>query len=342
MFFSAGSKSFGQFYSGSQLNFGKSRVQYNDFLWLYFKFDKFDTYYYLNGKELAQYCAEYTDKHMKEIELELQSVLEQKIQFIIFNNLSDLKQSNIGIYGDWDSYNTGGVTRIIGGKVLIYFDGDYRHFDQQIRAGITQVLLNQMMYGTGIGAQIKNNALFTMPDWYMNGLISFVSRPWDSELDNAVMDAVLTKKHFKINSLSGIDAAYAGHSIWQYIAANYGDAAIPNVVYMTRLTRSIEKGFLNVLGVPYNTVVENWTSYYKELYKRQIAQREAPAGSPLNGKNKPDKVFRQLKISPDGNTAAYCTWNLGIYKIFLLDLETGKKKRIYRGGYRLAEKPDLT
>ena len=334
--------SFGQFYSGSQLNFGKSRVQYNDFLWLYFKFGKFDTYYYLNGKELAQYCAEYSDKHIKEIELGLESVLEQKIQFIIFNNLSDLKQSNIGIYGEWDSYNTGGVTRIIGGKVLIYFDGDYSHFDQQIRAGITQVLLNQMMYGTGIGAQIKNNALFTMPDWYMNGLISFISKPWDSYLDNAVMDAVLNKKPAKINSLTGLDAAYAGHSIWQYIARTFGDAAIPNIVYMTRLSRSIEKGFQNVLGVPYNTVVENWLRYYKELYSRQLAQRENPPGDPLNKKNKPDRVFRQLRISPDGNTAAYCTWNLGIYKIFLLNLETGKTKRIYRGGYRLAEKPDFS
>ncbi len=334
--------SFGQFYSGSQLNFGKSRVQYNDFLWLYFKFGKFDTYYYLNGKELAQYCAEYSDKHIKEIELGLESVLEQKIQFIIFNNLSDLKQSNIGIYGEWDSYNTGGVTRIIGGKVLIYFDGDYSHFDQQIRAGITQVLLNQMMYGTGIGAQIKNNALFTMPDWYMNGLISFISKPWDSYIDNAVMDAVLNKKPAKINSLTGLDAAYAGHSIWQYIARTFGDAAIPNIVYMTRLTRSIEKGFQNVLGVPYNTVVENWLRYYKELYSRQLAQRENPPGDPLNKKNKPDRVFRQLRISPDGNTAAYCTWNLGIYKIFLLNLETGKTKRIYRGGYRLAEKPDFS
>ena len=332
----------GQFYSGSQLNFGKSRVQYNDFLWLYFKFEKFDTYYYLNGKELAQYCAQYTDKHMKEIELELQSNLEQKIQFIIFNNLSDLKQSNIGIYGDWDSYNTGGVTRIIGGKVLIYFDGDYSHFDQQIRAGIAQVLLNQMMYGTGIGAQIKNNALFTMPDWYMNGLISFISRPWDSELDNTVMDAVLNKKLVKVNSLTGLDAAYAGHSVWQYIAKTFGDAAIPNIVYMTRVTRSIEKGFMNVLGLPYSTVAENWLKYYRELYSRQLAQRENPPGNPLNKKNKPDRVFRQLKISPDGNTAAYCTWNLGIYKIFLVDTETGKKKRIYRGGYRLAEKPDFS
>ncbi|MFZ4515503.1 MAG: hypothetical protein ACOYN3_04255, partial [Acidimicrobiia bacterium] len=118
-----------QFYNGSQLTFGKSRVQYSDFLWLNFRFDKFDTYYYLNGKELAMYAAEYADKHIKEIELDLQSNLEEKIQFIIFNTLSDLKQSNIGLFGDWDYYNTGGVTRIIGGRVLLFFDGNYEHFD---------------------------------------------------------------------------------------------------------------------------------------------------------------------------------------------------------------------
>ena len=32
--------------------------------------------------------------------------MDAKIQFIIFNNLSDLKQSNIGLYGDWEYYNT--------------------------------------------------------------------------------------------------------------------------------------------------------------------------------------------------------------------------------------------
>jgi hypothetical protein len=96
-----------QFYNGSQLTFGKSRVQYNDFLWLYFRFEKFDTYYYLNGRELALYASEYADKHIKEIEISLQSNLEEKIQFIIFNKLSDLKQSNIGLFGDWDYYNTG-------------------------------------------------------------------------------------------------------------------------------------------------------------------------------------------------------------------------------------------
>jgi hypothetical protein len=331
-----------QFYNGSQLTFGKSRVQYTNFLWTYFRFDKFDTYFYQNGKELAQYTAEYADKHMKEIELNLQSNLEEKIQFIIFNTLTDLKQSNIGVYGDWDYYNTGGVTRIIGGRVLLFFDGNYDHFDQQIRAGIAQVILNNMIYGTGIGAQIKNNALFTMPEWYMNGLISYVSRKWDPEIENQVRDAIMNRQYEKFNSLTGLEAMYAGHALWNYIALKFGAASIPNIVYMARLSRSVEKGFQYVLGYSFKSIVSEWLNFYKEIYSNQDIGRTIPDGKTLNTKNKPDRVYGQLKLNPEGNTVVYTTHNLGIYKVFLQDIETGKKKRIYRGGYRLAERPDYS
>ncbi len=331
-----------QFYNGSQLTFGKSRVQYNDFLWLYFRFEKFDTYYYLNGKELAIYTSEYADKHIKEIELSLQSNLEEKVQFIIFNKLSDLKQSNIGLFGDWDYYNTGGVTRIIGGRVLLFFDGNYEHFDQQIRAGIAQVILNNMIYGTGIGAQIKNNALFTVPEWYLNGLISFISRKWDAEIENQVRDAILNKRYEKFNGLSGMEATNAGHSLWNYVAMKYGAASIPNIVYMARLSRNVERGFQYVIGVSFQAVVQEWLAFYKEVYTKQEIGRTAPEGDLINKRKKPDRTYRELKIGPDGNKLAYVTHDLGIYKVFIQDAETGKKRRIYRGGYRLADRPDYS
>ncbi len=331
-----------QFYNGSQLTFGKSRVQYNDFLWLYFRFEKFDTYYYLNGKELALYTSEYADKHIKEIEVSLQSNLEEKVQFIIFNKLSDLKQSNVGLFGDWDYYNTGGVTRIIGGRVLLFFDGNYEHFDQQIRAGIAQVILNNMIYGTGIGAQIKNNALFTVPEWYMNGLISFISRKWDAEIENHVRDAILNKKYDKFNGLTGLEATYAGHSLWNYIAMKYGAASVPNIVYMARMSRNVERGFQFVVGTSFQSVVQEWLAFYKEVYTNQESGRTTPQGEMINKRKKPDRVYRTLKICPDGNKIAYTTHDLGIYKVFIQDTETGKKRRIYRGGYRLADRPDYS
>lgn len=332
----------GQFYNGSQLTFGKSRVQYNNFLWLYFKFEKFDTYYYLNGRELALYTAEYADKHIKEIERVLQTNLEEKIQFIIFNNLSDLKQSNIGLFGDWEYYNTGGVTRIIGGRVLLFFDGNYRHFDQQIRAGITQVILNNMINGTGIGSQIKNTTLFTVPEWYVNGLISFISHRWDADIENHIRDAILNKRFDKFNNLTEMDATYAGHSLWNYIEMKYGATAIPNIIYMARVSRNVERGFQYSIGLSLSTVLVDWLAYYKELYGMQDSERTTPGGDIVNKRNKPSRVYRSLKIDPSSGNVAYATHELGIYKIFIQDLEKGRKKRVFRGGYRLADRPDYS
>ncbi len=331
-----------QFYNGSQLTFGKSRVQYNDFLWNHFRFDKFDTYFYLNGKELATYTAEYADKHIKEIEMELEFNLEEKIQFIIFNNLSDLKQSNIGLTGDWDSYNTGGVTRIIGGKVLIYFDGNYDHFEQQIRAGITQVILNEMIYGAGIGAQIKNNALFTIPEWYLNGLISYVSRKWNTDIDNKIRDAILAGKYEKFNRLTGLEAAFAGHSLWYYISLKYGESTIPNIVYMARLSRNIEKGFMYVLGISFKDLVVEWLNFYQGVYSSEEITRTKSSGLSINKKTKRDRVYSQCKFSPDSNILSYCTHELGVYRVYLKNLGTDKTKKIFKGGYRIAEKPDYS
>ncbi len=317
-------------------------MQFRNFLWEYFRFEKFDTYYYLNGRELAMFAAEYADTHIKEIETELQSTLEAKVQFIIFNNLTDLKQSNIGLEQEEESYNTGGVTKIIGGKVMVYFDGNYEHFERQIRAGIAQVILNQMIYGSGVGQQIKNNAIFTMPDWYMNGLISYISEKWNPEMDNRVKDAILNKKYEKFNHLMGEEATWAGHSLWNYIAMKYGESSIPNIVYIARLNRNVEKGFLYVLGISFKDLITNWLNFYKGVYKAEDLSRTDPSGDKVVKKPKAEKIYRQLKISPDGKYAAFCVHYLGIYKVYLYNFETKKCRRIYRGGYRISDKPDFS
>ena len=122
-----------QFYNGSNMNFGKSRVQWSNTIWFYFRYDQMDTYFYLNGEELAKYTAQYAENQIPLIERRLQTTLNDKIQFIVFNSLGDLKQSNIGLSSEMQ-YNTGGITHIIGSKVFLYFDGNYLNFEKQIRA----------------------------------------------------------------------------------------------------------------------------------------------------------------------------------------------------------------
>ena len=79
-----------------------------------------------------------------------------------------------------------------------------------------------------------------LPDWYINGLISYVRNTWNVQIDNRVRDGIITKKYLKFNHLSGEDAIYAGHSIWKYIVDTYTESAVSNLLYMTRINRNIE------------------------------------------------------------------------------------------------------
>lgn len=92
---------------GYQMEFGRSRVQYKDFFWTYYKFDRFDIYFYLNGKELAEHTAQYVTIELPQMENKLGTYISGKVQFIIFNNLNELKQSNLGVNANIE-YNTGG------------------------------------------------------------------------------------------------------------------------------------------------------------------------------------------------------------------------------------------
>ena len=46
-----------QFYTGSEQTFGRKRVQYDKFIWMYYRFNGFDVYFNEQGKNLALYTA---------------------------------------------------------------------------------------------------------------------------------------------------------------------------------------------------------------------------------------------------------------------------------------------
>jgi hypothetical protein len=322
-----------------QMNFGKNRVQYTDFLWTFYRYDKFDVYFYLGGKQLANFTAIYTQRQIPKVEEIFDYQFEDKIQIIIFNSLSDFKQSNIGYISE-ESYNTGGLTRINGNKLFLYFTGSYIELMQQIREGLSEILINQLMFGTSISSQVKNNTLLTLPDWYLMGLTSYLSRNWDTKIDDIVRDGIISGKYEKFSNLTGDDAKYAGHSFWKFIATNYGYNEISGIVHMTRVSRSIETGFIYVLGLSFNEIINEWLKYYKKLYFDDNT-RTLPDNI-IKVRYKSNLVYNNLRVSNDGKYAAFVSNELGQKKIWLYDIEKNKKRKIYKSGYKLDEKNDYS
>jgi Tol biopolymer transport system component len=338
-FMLAPSVSKAQFYNGSQMPFGKSRVQYGDFLWTYYRFNDFDTYFYLNGKELAIYTARYAREILPELEQLLESRATDKIQFIIFNSLTDLKQSNIGLVSE-QQYNIGGITHIIENKVFIYFDGNYNNFERQIRAGMARKLIDQALFGGSVGRQITNSTLMNTPSWFIDGLVSYIAEEWSTEIDNNVRNGIISGRYRKFNHLTGEEAIYAGHSIWKYIADKYGKQTIPNIIYLSRISRNVETGFLYVLNISFSNLVKEWYAASSEQYKNSDAGRTFPVFGPVQKKVKNDVVYSRVRLNSDGRYLSWISNQAGQVKVWLYDIQTKKVKCLYRQGQRLDELND--
>lgn len=332
-----------QFYNGHQMTFGKNRVQYNDFLWQYYRFPKFDTYFYVDGQKIAEYVSEYAMHEIEYTEYMLEEILQRRIIFIVYNKLSEFRQSNIGLVSGNDEYNIGGVTRIIDNKVFLYYEGDHIKLNRQIKSAIAEVLFNEMLYGGNFRDRVSSSTLLNLPEWFGPGLISFMAYDTDPQTENFIKKGIVTKKYQKIHRLHGNDAKYAGHSFWRYLTETYGREIVTNIVYMTRITKNVEAGFLYVLGTPLKEILNDWFYYNESRYKNDIENRQSIDNETTFGKKTNKKtIYTQAKMSPNGQYIAYTSNRDGRYKIFLYNTITNKTKRVTARGHKLEQITDYS
>lgn len=330
-----------QFYNGLQMNFGKNRVQYYNYYWSYYRFDDIDCYFNENGRDLAQYTADYAIKRLAEIEDYFDYKLEKRLIFIIYNKQAEYKQTNMGLvtFSD-DDYNLGGYSRIIKNKVSVYYEGDHIAFQKQISASIAEAIINEMITNADMKDRTSSSSAISMPDWYIKGLINYVAFGWDYNAENRVKDGFKSGKYKKISHLEYDDAIYAGQSFWRFLGKQYGDALIPNIIYLTKIYKNIDDGFQYVLGQDMKALFAEWQKFYKEEFSED-KDNTSNTGDILK-KSKKEQIFQQVKISPDNKYIAYVSNDWGRKRIWLYDQQTGKTRIIFRMEPKFEQKTDNT
>ena len=329
----------GQFYYGITQEYGKNRVQFTPFDWVYYRFEGFDVYFYRGNEQLAEQVARMTNRELPKIEDYLDAPLDERLQILVFNSLTDLKQSNVNSSTEED-YNQQGVTRISGRRMFVYFNGDYTELRRHLRMGLSEVVMANLIYGS-FTQSITNSALLDLPAWYTQGLISFIGQRWNTEMDHQVQNGFYTGKYRKINSLTQQQARFAGHSFWHYIAETYGDKVIRNILYMSVINRNIESGFLYILGKNLEQVTEGWYRYYCNRYDLERIEQEYEDLDELVKARKNHELVR-MEMAPNGRYLVYVDQRFSRYKIYLHDFQEDKRERLYVGGYRIAQNADYS
>lgn len=344
-----------QFYQGTNMEFGKNRIQYREFTWFYYPSENFEVYYYIGGENLAQYTLVSCERNLKELQQFFDYTIDDKIEVLSYLNQSEFRQSNLGITGD-DQFNIGGSAKIVGSKMFTYYEGSHALLDKQIRENVSRVLFAQLIYGGNWKDVLKNSTLLSVPKWFEEGIIAYAAEGVSSESTTFIKDLARNGKFKSFNQFEGDDAKLAGQTFWNYIAEVYGQNVIPNILYMSQASRNVESGFLYVLGLTLDQLSTEYLNFYKdkaaaarsdllpsELRISENASRDEVRAFKKNKKSLGDvqvpyrKKFRYSKftLSPDQKHVAYVTHELGQYRIWLYDVETKEKKCILKKDHKM-------
>jgi len=301
------------------VQFGRNRVQYKQFKWKYYETKNFDTYFNQSGQELAKFVAQVAEEELPEIETFIEYNLQRKVNIVVYNKFSDLQQSNIGIGQDWQT--TGGLTKLVNNKMVVYFNGDHQDLRRQIRQGIAGILTQNILFGDNIGQFAGNQALLDLPQWMTDGYVAFAAENWSTTLDDQLKGQILDGGYTRFNTFANEKPLLAGHAFWYYIQEKYKKENVTYLFYLARIYKNMNKACKQVCKEKFQQVLADFMVYENDKYENDNNKRKPiPKGNNVATFDiKKRRDYYRINVNPNkkDNSYAYIEYNKGIVKLKL-------------------------
>ncbi len=305
----------------SAVEFGKNRVQFKKFKWKYYQTRNFNIYYNQNGEELAKFVAQSAEKELLQIETAAEYSLQRRANIILYNQYSDMQQSNIGLGIDWQ--NTGGGTKLVNNKMVVYFESDHQKLRNQIRSGIAQVLTENRLFGDDLGEFAGNQALLDLPKWLTNGYISYLAENWSTDLDDELKSEMLSGNYSKFSKFAFEKPAIAGHAFWYFIEERYKKENVTYLLYLATIYKNLNKACLQVCKKKFKDVLAEFMEYQDDKYYKDIAKRKPyPKGNYIEGFNINSRLdYFRFNVNPNKRNNSYVVtqFKKGIVRVIYYD-----------------------
>ncbi|MES1220779.1 MAG: hypothetical protein ABUT20_35085, partial [Bacteroidota bacterium] len=321
----------------STVEFGKNRVQYQKFKWKYYQTENFNSYFSQDGLGLGKYVAQIAEAELAGIEEFVEYGLQRRANIVIYNNYDEMQQSNIGLGIDWQ--NTGGVTKLVNNKMIVYYDGNHDNLRRQIRQGIAKILVENLLFGDDLGEFAANQALLDLPKWLTDGYIEYAGENWSPALDDDLRGAMLSGKYNNFYQFAFEKPVLAGHSFWKYIADKYGKSKTTYFLYLARIYRNLNNASQKIAKKKFKKLLQDFMLEVPQAYFKDIrGRRNVPKGqlsvSEVIGKK--DYIRFNANPVPRSFTYAMVEFKQGKYTVVVME-NFVKRKELLKLGVRSRE-----
>ncbi|RYF88453.1 MAG: hypothetical protein EOO03_08390, partial [Chitinophagaceae bacterium] len=299
--------------------FGRNRVQHNKFKWQYYQTENFNVYFYDNGQELAKFIAQSAEQELPQIEAATEFSLQRRANIVLYNEYAHMQQTNIGL--ETDILKTGGTTKFVNNKMVVYFNSDHAHLKKQVREGIAQIITQNLLFGDDIGEVAGNQTLLDLPTWLTDGYMAYIGQNWSTELDDDLKSELLSGNYNKFSSLSFARPLLAGHAFWYFIEEKYKKENVTYFFYLARQYKNLNKASQQITKLKFNALLKEFMEYETEKYFKDVTRRKSyPKGSYVEGFTISKRLnYYRFNVNPNkrNNSFVVTQYKKGIVKVLL-------------------------
>ncbi len=305
--------------------FGKNKVQYTNFKWQYLQSEHFNIYFTEGGQGIAEFAAEVAEQSYASLKKDFRYELTDRITIIVHNSHNDFGQTNVDLSPPDEA--VGGFTEFFKNRVVVPYDGEWERLRHVIHHELTHAVMLQMVYGSGVQSIITGLTRLQLPLWLVEGLAEFESRGWDFESDMYMRDAAINGYLPEIEMLGGFMAYKGGQSVLLFIGERYGRQKIGELLGKIKVSKSVERGFRQAVGVNVKDLSRRWQKWVKELYWPDIGSHREPedfAKRLTDHKKDRNFVNTSPALSPKGDKIAFLSDRSDYFDVYLMSAVDGQ------------------
>lgn len=334
-------------FSGWQSNsfsqFGKNKVQYQDFDWKYIESKNFDVYYNDGSKYLATYSAIKAEEALAIIQKQLNFKINKRIVFVVYDTHNEFQQTNV--ISSFMPEGVGGVTELFKNRVVVPFQGTYAQLRHVIHHELIHAVLNDLLYGGTFQSSVSAGRQIDFPIWMNEGLAEWSSiGGMNTHTDMFMRDLTISELLPPLQYLGGYLSYRAGQTFYWYIADKYGDARVGDLVNRMRLSPSIDVAFKSTFNIGLKEFSEQWEKDLKKYYWTDLDIFDSPEDFSVeltDHKEEGNFYNSSPTISPDGEKMAFISDRDGTFSIFVQDLNNREKIEEIVSSFREQDFEDL-
>jgi len=225
--------------------FGQNKVQYIEFDWKFMQTKHFDVYFAQGGEAIARFTANVAESSLVSLENNIGYTIKNRIPIIVFNSHNEFQQNNA--IDEYLPEGVGGVTELFKNRVLVPFEGDLDKFRHVIHHELLHAYMNDMYYGGSLQNIISQNIRLQFPTWFSEGMAEYQSLSGnDKENDMFIRDAVIYDYLPEVDYLYGYLSYRGGQSFFAWLADEYGQEKIGDLMQQIKALGDVDEGFEDV------------------------------------------------------------------------------------------------